>query len=207
MLAVAAPSAEAPNAASHNLHCRGPTGCSRSEGWSRCWHKGSHQPPRWPLPAASWKWSLLRPLLLAAFRGDRAGIDDTLRKRLDDPADCRRDEVAASGLFSDPVTLTRWTQIDGWLSRVTGAGLRRSKGLAMFRHHTQVIEWLKESPDGLKIHDAEWAAYRSRMTGACATPRGLVRPLLPGDAQPQSLQCVQLAAAASLRTIFDKKPV
>lgn len=105
-----------------------------------------------------------RPLLLAAFRGERACLEDTLRA-LDDGR-LTRDEVAWSMLLADPRQWTHWPPADRWLNRLTGRDLRRAKAVALVRHHTRVIEWLKESPDGLTAHDAEWAALRAGMTGA-----------------------------------------
>jgi hypothetical protein len=136
-----------------------------------------------------------RPSLLPAFRGERAMIEDTLRA-LDDGR-LTRDDVATSRIFADPINLTGWKKADEWLTKLTGGDLRRAKGVALFKHDTQVIEWLKESPDGLKIHEAEWVALRSRMKGAAQIQAGyLARYAADAATADAKLRCAAVALAA-----------
>jgi hypothetical protein len=136
-----------------------------------------------------------RPTLLPAFRGDRAAFESILHA-LDDGR-LSRDEVAKSGLLADPIQLTGWKKGDEWLTQRTGADLRRSKGLSLFKHYTQLIEWLKQSPDGLKVHEAEWDAIRSRMTGAAKMwADSLTRAVADVRAADARFRCAAPALAA-----------
>ncbi|MFO0810824.1 MAG: hypothetical protein U0746_19515 [Gemmataceae bacterium] len=103
-----------------------------------------------------------RTHLLSAFRSERAFVDDTIRAMADGRL-ARRDVVAA-GMFADPVR-TPWPAADRWVSWLLGRDLNRSNAVALLRHHTWVVERLKESPDSLTKHDAEWVALRATMTG------------------------------------------
>jgi hypothetical protein len=76
--------------------------------------------------------------------------------------------VAKTGLFANGFARTGWGKVDRWLTRLTGADLRRANAVAMLRHLTWLIERQKESPDGLRKHTAEWAALRGQL------PRGVM---------------------------------
>ncbi len=136
-----------------------------------------------------------RTTLLPGFRGQRAFIEDIIRS-LDDGTESRR-SVAYSGLFADPHNWTHWAWADAWLARLTGADLRLSNATASLRCLTQMVDWLKESPDGLKIHEAEWAELRAKLpTGAAfyfAAIPAIVADERNGDAQ---FRCANAAIAA-----------
>jgi hypothetical protein len=101
-----------------------------------------------------------RPLLLAAFRGERAFVEDTLHA-LDDGrltwADVDKVMPPTSWPGAD------WDQIGLWLDRVGGAEFRRGNAAARVRHYTWMVERLKESPDGLLEHAEEWIALRGQL--------------------------------------------
>jgi hypothetical protein len=95
-----------------------------------------------------------RARLLPGFRGLRAHIEEIVRS-LDDATVER--QLAQSRIFADPNNWTGWQWADNWLGRLTGADFRLRNAVAMLRYCTQIVEWLKESPDGLLIHKAEHA--------------------------------------------------
>lgn len=110
-----------------------------------------------------------RPLLLNALRGTRAGLEDLIRAL--DEGRVSRAQIAASGFFSNHLfggKLTGWTAFDDWLREVVGTDLRRSTAVALLRNWTWAIERLKESPDGLHAHAAEWDERRARHPRAAA---------------------------------------
>jgi hypothetical protein len=103
-----------------------------------------------------------RPLFLNALRGTRAGLEELVRAL--DEGRVSRAQVAASGFFADPLfrgKLTGWTAFDDWIREVAGTDLRRSTSVALLRNWTWAVERLKESPDGLRSHAAEWDARRA----------------------------------------------
>ena len=100
-----------------------------------------------------------RPLLLNAFRGSRAGIEDDIRA-MDDGL-VTRAKLAEMKLFSDYHVLVHWPPADRFLNHIIGSDFRLANGTAVVRHMTWVIECLKDSPDGLQLRAAEWAALRS----------------------------------------------
>src|SRR5439155_19944595 len=99
-----------------------------------------------------------RPMLLAACRGERAFVEDTIRA-LDDGR-LGWPKVVAIGVFSDGRSWTGWAETDRWLNRLDSAASLRSNAVAQLRLLTWVIECLKESPDGLRARSADWAALR-----------------------------------------------
>jgi hypothetical protein len=102
-----------------------------------------------------------RPLLLAAFRGERASVEDTARAL--DEGRLTRSEMAQRGLFFEWHAWTRWPKVDHWLNRLTGAEFSLANATARIRHLTWTVERLKESPDGLMEHADEWAALRDKV--------------------------------------------
>ena len=136
-----------------------------------------------------------RPIFLPAFRGDRARIGDTLEAM--DGGRLSRDEVEKSLIFADPVQLTGWKTADEWLTRLIGARLRRSTGVALFRHDTRVIEWFKESPDGPKAHEEEWLALRSTMTGSAKNRADYLARYVADFRPPAAILRFAIAALAA----------
>jgi hypothetical protein len=106
-----------------------------------------------------------RPMLLAALRGQRASLEDTVRAL--DEGRVIWDEVTNLPYWSDPRIRTGRTAADRWLSRLAGGGFTRANATAAVRHYTWLIECLKECPDGLLARSGEWAALRRQL------PRGV----------------------------------
>jgi hypothetical protein len=103
-----------------------------------------------------------RSLLLGAFRCERAMVEDTIRAL--DEGRLTWDEVVKSKYFADPFPWsTGRAELDRMLDDVTGSGFRRSYAIARLRHLTWLVEVLKESPDGLVEHAADWTALRRQL--------------------------------------------
>jgi hypothetical protein len=103
-----------------------------------------------------------RSLLLPGFRGERATIDVVIQGLNGRAPPWFAAKLADDGVFADP-GLTQWDWADRRLARWTGGDLRRSNAAAILRHYTKLIEWLKRSPDGLKVHEAEWTALGANL--------------------------------------------
>jgi hypothetical protein len=108
-----------------------------------------------------------RPLLLAALRGERASLEDTVRAL--DEGRVSWDEVAKVPYWSDPRLRTGRAAVDRWLSRLTGGGFTRANATAAVQHYTWLIECLKESLDGLRARSAECAELRRQLPRGVAT--------------------------------------
>jgi hypothetical protein len=109
-----------------------------------------------------------RPLMLTAYRRDRAVVEDTVRAL--DEGHLSLDELGRVGIRGSGVSgapderpWTRSPSFDEWINRMLGLNYRRSNALALVRHSTWAVERLKESPDGLRAHAAEWADLRARL--------------------------------------------
>jgi hypothetical protein len=105
-----------------------------------------------------------RPLLLAAYRGDRATVADTVRALED--GRLSRDDVARRGRFPTARPVTGQPVLDHWLGRLLAGRVLRTDATAALRHYTWLVECLKQSPDGLRARAAEWAALRARLPQA-----------------------------------------
>jgi hypothetical protein len=121
-----------------------------------------------------------RPVLLNAFRGQRAFVEDTIRSM--DEGRLGPDQVARSALLADPHDWTPWPSTNRWLGRVSGADLRRSNAVELLRHYNQIIEWSKESLDGFKVHEPELVASLQTMADGVAAQMELV-PRFAADAR------------------------
>jgi hypothetical protein len=136
-----------------------------------------------------------RPVLLPALRGERAWYMEILEE-LDDGR-LTRSEVAGSGILSDPVRLTGKAQIDNRLTHFTGRDFCPSRAVSLIRHYTTLVQWCKESPDGLKVHEAEWAELRASLSGSTRlTADMLSRYADDADKYQARLRCAFVALAA-----------
>jgi hypothetical protein len=103
-----------------------------------------------------------RPTWLNAFRGERAWIEDLVRASSDGRLPrTELDRTALIALFEDPRGWTGWSPADRWISRLT-SGNHLATASAGVRYLNWVIERLKESPDGLRAHEAEWVAMQAQ---------------------------------------------
>jgi hypothetical protein len=137
---------------------------------------------------------LNRPLLLAAFRGSRAEIEDDIRAM--DEGLVSRAKLAESARFSNRRVWVSWAPVDRALNYLTGADFRLSNAAAELRYLTWVIERLKESPDGLRTRAAEWAAMRERLPGQTATVDAYARCVSDLSIMEARLRCAAAAIAA-----------
>jgi hypothetical protein len=155
------------------------------------------EPPAATLDAARrlLKQEARRPVLLSAFRGERAAVEDTIRAYSD--GRLSRDDVAKWGIFSDAGP---W---DGNFSgaylanRVTGRDFRWPNAIAQLRHYTWMVERLKESPDGLMERADEWAALRDQLPGTSKVYMKNLSGYVPQTSTTEArFRCVVPALAA-----------
>jgi hypothetical protein len=136
-----------------------------------------------------------RPLLLAAFRGERAFVEDTIRALDDGRLTWADVEKLLPAKRLPPPDLG---EIGRWLDRLAGAEFRRGNAAARLRHHTWLVERLKESPDGLLEHAAEWTALRSQLPRAVRDLMDqMARHYVPGMGHDEApFRCAVVAVAA-----------
>jgi hypothetical protein len=138
---------------------------------------------------------IARPLLLAAFRGERAMVEDVIRAL--DEGRVSRDDVAKSQFFANPPPQTGYSEVDRVLNRLAGTDFSRANAVARLRHFTWLVERLKESPDGLLEHADEWAVLRSQLPrGVKALMDMMVHYATDGGVDEVRLRCAVVALAA-----------
>lgn len=107
-----------------------------------------------------------RASLLPALRGERAWFEELIRGLGN--GQVNRDELARYGIFAEARDGKTWSRADQQLAWLTGADVRRASATALLRYYNHLIEWLKESPDGLEIHKAERLAARAMLPSGAA---------------------------------------
>jgi hypothetical protein len=124
-----------------------------------------------------------RPLMLAAFHGERATIEDTLRAF--DEGRVSRTELGNSGLLAARRPWSGWGAAGRWLDWLTGSDFRRADAAPKLRHLNWIIENLKESPDALQARAAEWTALQAQLPRGVADWAGMMAFYEPMRAKPR----------------------
>jgi hypothetical protein len=143
-----------------------------------------------------------RPVMLAALRGHRAMVEDTIRAL--DEGRLSRDDLDKPGARGNGVSgmseARDWTgrpSVDNGLNQMAGLDFRRSNAGVLVRYWTWTVERLKESPDGLRSHATEWAERRVQLPWGAKHSMDVLAKFVENVAEDEGLFRSAAAALAA----------